>query len=371
MKGEIKKKYQEYINHVDFPAMLYVYETNKMIAMNEYAVSILGKVFDDIRDIFKGKKHRLSRDLLEGDSELITNVLVYSSNNEELYVDMDVNVILIDNVHFVLVLFEESTKKRFVGNIQIQVPRVSWKYENYIKVYMNSALIEDTKCLDTYYEKNSYILDEDISKKLYKLKEKIIESGECVFNSIQMITKGQNENRFIKLSLMPIVDSKGKNIGILSIHNKILKKSEQRNLYECVSPNESDAYNIYETILDSIGSDILVCLSNNKIGYINSVIKNNYESNVLGMDIFEFFHRYRLINAKIHEHKDLSKIIEEGFDCDKESNVLMHDGFNNRYIYVKIQKIKWKDNSCALLFSFNDNYREIILDMGERCIIKK
>ncbi len=370
MKGEIKKKYQEYINHIDFPAMLYVYETNKIIAINEYATNILGNVCDDIRDIFKGKRHRLSKELLEGNSDLITNVLVYSSEGEELYVDTDVNVIMIDNIHLVLMLFEESSKKIFTGNIQIQVPRVCWKYENYVKIHVNMSLANDIKDMKLS-EDNRYILDENISRKMNKLKNEIIDTGQSVYNSIQMITKGQNENRFIKLSLMPIVDFKGKCIGILSIHNRILKKAEQRNLYNGVSTNEEDAYNIYKSILDNIGNDILVCLNNNKIGYINSAIENNYEGNILGMDIFEFFNKYKFLNAKVHEHKEMSKLINEGFNSDKVNQVLMYDGFNNRYISIKIQKIKWKDNSYALLFSFNDNYREIILDMGERCIIKK
>ena len=43
MKGQIKKKYQEYVNHIDFPTILYVYENNKLIVMNRQAIDIVGE----------------------------------------------------------------------------------------------------------------------------------------------------------------------------------------------------------------------------------------------------------------------------------------------------------------------------------------
>ena len=49
MKGEIKNKYIEFVNHIDFPMILYVYESNKVIVMNGYAKEILGKKYEDIR----------------------------------------------------------------------------------------------------------------------------------------------------------------------------------------------------------------------------------------------------------------------------------------------------------------------------------
>ena len=118
MKGEIKKKYQEYVNHIDFPTILYVYEYNKIIAMNRYAIDIVGENCEDIRDIFDGKKHKLSKELLQGSSTVILNKRVTFTTKElgidkEIIIDANLNVIMVDNVHYVLMLFEESSQKIF------------------------------------------------------------------------------------------------------------------------------------------------------------------------------------------------------------------------------------------------------------------
>ena len=63
MKGEIRNKYIEYVNHIDFPLVLYVYETNKVIAINGYAKEIIGDEYEDIREMFNNKKFRLCKDL--------------------------------------------------------------------------------------------------------------------------------------------------------------------------------------------------------------------------------------------------------------------------------------------------------------------
>jgi hypothetical protein len=235
MKGEIKNKYIEYVDHIDFPAMLYVYESNKMIAINGYAKEMVGGKCDDVKELFEGKKFKLTKDIMQGDGKLYKKVIVTCLNGETIAVDMDINVIKVDNVHFVLLLFEESSKDKF-HNMSVHVPRVAWMYHDVDEIYMNESLKSDINIDNEgneVFDVESYLSDSMLDK-MSEIKKSIITDGVTQYNSIQMIVKRDESNHFIKVNRMPIINNAGEYVGILNIHNIILDKESNRKVYDNV-----------------------------------------------------------------------------------------------------------------------------------------
>ena len=228
MKGKIRNKYIEYVNHIDFPMIMYVYETNKVVAMNVYAKNMIGKEYDDIRDMFEGKKIKLPKEVIDGENKLLEGIKVNTSD-EIIEVDMDVNVIMIDNVHLVLMLFDESYKKIFSSIMNVHAMRVAWKYSGTRKIYMNKVLREDINgsVIEAYY-------NESMIDKFREIEKHVIDEGLCHYNSIQMITLRDKSSHFIKLNIMPIYNGNEECIGVISVHNKILDKDSNRKVYDNV-----------------------------------------------------------------------------------------------------------------------------------------
>ena len=166
-----------------------------------------------------------------------------------------------------------------------------------------------------------------------------------------MISCDPRKSQFIKVNRMPIVNSSGENIGIISIHNIILNKSDQRKLYDDIPKDNRDAYNIYEDILDNVESDVLICLEDGKVVYNNKKFSEDYEY-ILNLDIARFFIRFDIEDndSKLNMYKEIDDIFKINSMNKKGNKIIVYDGFNDREMVLIIKKIKWKDNQRAFLF---------------------
>jgi GGDEF domain-containing protein len=197
--------------------------------MNVYAKDVLGREYEDVRDVFEGKKIKLPKEVIDGENKLLEGIKMNTANDGNIEVDMDVNVIMVDNVHLVLVLFEESYKKIFSSMMNVHAMRVAWKYVNARKIYMNKVLREDINgsVIEAYY-------NEPMIDKFREIEKRVIEEGLCHYNSIQMITLRDKSSHFIKANIMPIINGNDEYIGVVSVHNKILDKDSSRKVYDNV-----------------------------------------------------------------------------------------------------------------------------------------
>lgn len=352
MKGEIKNKYIEYVNHIDFPVVLYVYETNKVVAMNGYAKEIMGKEYEDIRDVFEGKKFRLGKDVIDSEGKLLRGVAITLASGESIQIDMDINVIKVDNVHFVVMLFDESSKDKF-SSMNVQVPRVAWMYTDKAKIYMNEALKKDIYTTENVADINegyegfileSY-LDDSMIDKMNEIKESIIVDGVSQYNSIQMIVKKDESNHFIKVNRMPIVNSNGENIGILNIHNIILDKDTHRKMYDNVLQDIAKQKSVLE-------DDVTVSVSKSKVeikseekglpgrikfeedvkDYIIDAIERNGNGAMIMFKIENFeYIKFQLGALYVEE---LNKMIENIVKDVPEFNGCTYKTRNNEYIIL-------------------------------------
>jgi len=217
MKGEIKRKYQDFINHVDFPMIIYTYEDNKVIAINDSAKAITDSL-TDIRNLFEGKKFKFRKEILDNGCELFLNTKIYINSKVD-YIDMDVSVLKVDNIHYVFMMFEKSYKNLFLGELKIKIPRIICKSLDgeSVSISLKNEL-EDEKFTNLY--KNVMQLTDSLED---EIKTKKISK----YNLIEMMCK----DVFIKINLMPIYNSKSESIGILGIYNHIVSKEKEKQIY--------------------------------------------------------------------------------------------------------------------------------------------
>ena len=382
MKGEIKNKYVEYVNHINFPVILYVYETNKIIAYNMYAREIIGSKCQDIREIFEGKKFRLSKEILQNGSRFISNVSIITLDEKiKKQIDMDINVLKVDNVHFILMLFDESSKRKFSSYININAMRVAWKYKNEKKIYMNETLKDDIGIKDDEIYNIEEYFEDSMLRIINEVRERIIDNGESQYNSIQMIVKRDKNSHFIKVNRMPIINSLGENIGILNVHNNILDKDGNRRLYDTVLQDvsynkENEIINIinkkdkerkillYERILENIDSDVIVFSKDDcVVRYINKKTKEDFEE----IDIGSIINDILIKNQIEGVYKDISEIFNKLDSLDKES-ILVKDNKNNRNLNLKIDNIVHEELSDMVVFvlsELNDVCNELLVQTRE------
>ena len=326
MKGKIRNNYVEYVNHIDFPVLMYVYETNKVIAMNVYAIELIGKEYEDVRDGFEGKKIKLPKEVIEGENKLLENIKMNTIKDGFVEVDMDVNVFMVDNVHLVLMLFEESYKKIFSSIMNVHAMRVAWKYSDARKIYMNKCLREDINgsVIEAYY--NETMID-----KFREIEKNVIDGGVCHYNSIQMITHRDKSSHFIKANIMPIINGNGDNIGILSVHNKILDKDSSRKIYD----NVLQKMNNDNASFSSVEKDNGACKVNDEIKDNNEKPKGE-DTIVVKKDVSNRVFIKKGLPDRIKFEDDVKDYIIKSIGTGKNGTLLMFRLENFEYIKYNV-----------------------------------
>jgi len=361
MKGEIKNKYIEFINHIDFPTVLYVYESNKIIAMNGYAIEIIGKCYDDIRPIFDGKKFRLPKEVIDGENKIFNNVKISLANSKVTDIDMDINVFEVDNVHFVLMLFEESFKKIFASFMNVHAVRVAWKYKDRKKIYMNQILDKDIE--GTSIEE---CVDESMLQKFEEIKESIIGAGVCQYNSIQMIVKRDKSNHFIKANRMPIINSVGDNIGILNVHNIILDKNANRKLYDNVLQGINTGTKTTQ-IIEKKGIPDRIKFAHDVKDYIINAIERNSNGTMIMFRLENFEHIKYNVGALYIE--ELIKQFEQEISNQPLLENSCYKSRNIEYIVLLQTEEQSKVEEIILLINKLFNGERTIKDKNINCEI--
>lgn len=365
MKGEIKKKYQDFVSHIDFPMLIYIYENNNIIAINDSAVKIIGDSYTDIRYLFEGKKFKFSKDTLDNGCDLFLNTKIYLNSKVD-YIDMDVCIMQVDNLHLVYVIFEESYKNLFLSDLRIQTPRLIYKYSDCDK-YKSSTILKND--LENSNNKHIDFNNEEIDSLFDKIESNNTDSKDNQYNMIKMLGKNGD---FIKLQIMPILDKKDKCIGTLGVYNHIVSKEKQKQIYAGAMKNSS----LITTMMDE-GDTVFVGWFNDENTNIQYVSPN---ISLYGYDENDFY------DGKV-SFKDM--VYDKDFDMVKDKfkpKSRIEDDEKRIYEY-RIKKkngdLVWVHEECIpvivrnnIVYNFssikditkekNDKVRVIIDSMEER-----
>lgn len=223
MKSNIIQRYQEFIDYIEFPTIIYMYETNKIIAINDQAKKTINESNNNINLLWLDKKRvKFSRKTLLNGTEIVYNKKIIVGNSIK-EIDIEYNIILFGKSHMVFCFFELSDELKFSRYLNNQIPRILWKNEDLI-FYGGNKFSK----IDMGYD-NIDSLNKSIQKeKKYQLDEdEFLINMKNEYNNIEMIRINEEKNVFVKMNKMPIIDREGRNIGIIYIY-KLLLSEEQK-----------------------------------------------------------------------------------------------------------------------------------------------
>lgn len=232
MKATVKKQFQEFIDNVSFPTVVYVYENSRIIAANDQARDIIGQHCKNMNCLWEGQvRQKYSKQVLNNGSDIFFNTIIYS-DNEPREVDMEINSFILDNIHIVICFFEYSYKQCFVKHLRGQTPRIFWKDKKTKYQGANEAFRKDIKYWEDFSTDLSEVFDDETKIQLTDDEHYVISLKENQYNIIQTIKTEQGSGFFTKINRMPLLNKNGTVVGILGIYMLILNREEYKRLFD-------------------------------------------------------------------------------------------------------------------------------------------
>lgn len=231
MKAAIKKQYVELVEAIDFPAVVYIYETGRIIALNEQAGKIIGESCKNMNLLWEDGKLKLSKDLLDNGSQIFFNLKI-TDGKERKTIDIEVNCFELDQNHVVFCFMEQSYKSFFSKYLVAQVPRIFWKNtKGYYKGLNKFAKKDFDYEADGQNIKNTDLIGIETIEDIRRIEDELIQSKECQYNAIEQLYKKDEGCYFCKMSRMPIINKNGMVEGILGVYTLILNREEYQELF--------------------------------------------------------------------------------------------------------------------------------------------
>lgn len=233
MKAIIKKQYIDYVEHIEFPTIVYVYETGRIIAANLLAQNIIGFKLKNMNDVWlTRKKKKFSKKVLDYGSEIYYNETICNGNS--LFdIDMEVNIFLMDQFHYIVCFIEHSYKQQFVKYSRIQTPRLYIKDSNLFFLGTNRFFLEDAGVEKSFRGTcNQDYLKPEISQIVDESEQLVIEEQNCTYTMVQNIKLCTVQDYFAKMSRIPLINKNGICIGMLGIYTLLLNRDEYKKLFD-------------------------------------------------------------------------------------------------------------------------------------------
>lgn len=232
MKTSTKRQIKEFVELIDFPIIIYIYETGKLIASNLNARRILGEDAANINSIWDKKgKLKFSQDLLQNGSEIFYKKTVKVKENR-YEIDIEFSSIPIDGKHMIIGIFEQSYKQIFIKKRTLQLPRIIWRDRKLNVIGGNTIFCSDATIINHNFSVLNQMQTElEEWETIYRDENKILKEKTMQENLIQSIIWGKNGRRFAKINRFPLTNKNGTAIGILVIYQAILEKEEYERLF--------------------------------------------------------------------------------------------------------------------------------------------
>lgn len=232
MKINAQRMFQELVSYIEFPTIVYINETGRIIASNYNANLIIGKNCKNVKELIDNDlKVRLHRLVLGQVKQVFNNVIIHKGSID-IEIDMELNVIQYGNQHVMFCFFDYSYKMMFEKYLSLLVPRMFYKDKDLKFVYGNRYFLLDTKVDLSLSVTNEDLMDEEVSQYITGLESEIIRSKRSEFNSIHTIKNRNGRDYFVRMYRMPVLDSNGDAIGLLGVYSIILNRNEYKGLFD-------------------------------------------------------------------------------------------------------------------------------------------
>ncbi len=331
MKAEVKNLYQEFIDHIDFPTLVYIYETGRVIADNKKARSILGLKGYNLNKLWdKENRLKIERLRLENESTIFYNQRINNELNICNQIDIEVNSIVLDKQHVCVCFFDYSYKQIFTRNMSLLLPRIYWRDRKLCYRGINEATLIDYKhqikpnCGMT----GSDILDEETMKRIVEDNTTVINEKAPIFGVMQYLKTPDAINHFCNIQRIPIINRNGTVNGILISYQIIFSREEYKNMFD----QKLRENNILSNVLLRREITILSCTRKNKNEYpINFISGNICKFGYQADDLYSGHLKFNQI-VYTEDYYRVLFLLEEMEEHNigyKQSNVRIRDNMGN------------------------------------------
>ena len=187
MKMNAQRMFQELVSYIDFPTIVYISETGRIIARNYNANLIIGDSCKNVKELIDNDmKVRFQRLALEQIKQVFTNVIIHKGSID-IEIDMELNVIQYGNQHVMFCFFERSYKMMYEKYLSLLVPRMFYKDMDLKFVYGNRYFLLDMNVDLSLSITNEDFMTSEVSQYITGQENEIIRNKRSEFNSIHTI----------------------------------------------------------------------------------------------------------------------------------------------------------------------------------------
>lgn len=226
MKIGERLKYQQLVDFIQFPVVIYIYETRRIIAINKRAKDILapdGRLLRYMPDL--KIKSQVSHQIMNEETDILLDIPIMVGIRE-IRIDLEVNSIELDGKHIVIMLLDYTENQSFGDKFLNHVPRLFWKDKRLKLKGVNYFCSEDIEKTGAIFEDIEDQHDNDSTGLLIENESSVIKSKQPLWNVMQLIQPKNEPGRFINIQRIPIINKNGTAVGILGAYHLLLSKTE-------------------------------------------------------------------------------------------------------------------------------------------------
>lgn len=232
MKMNAQRMFQELVSYIDFPTIVYINETGRIIARNYNANMIIGESCKNVNELIDNHlKVRFHRVILEQVRQFFNNVVIHTGS-VDVEIDLELNVIRYGNQHVMFCFLERSYKRMYEKYLSLLVPRMFYKDTDLKFVYGSQYFLLDTKVDLSLNVTNKDFMEDEVSRYITGLESEIIRSKQSEFHSIHTIKSRSGKDYFARMYRMPVLDRNGDAIGLIGVYSIILDRNEFKGLFD-------------------------------------------------------------------------------------------------------------------------------------------
>lgn len=235
VRSSIKKQLVELVEYVDFPMVVYVYETGKVIAANRLAKDALGgSACQNVNLLWPDqKKYKFSDEILSGQSQLFFEQEILIGDEVHL-IDFEVNVMPLPGEHIIIGFFERSYKQAFRMDQAMRLPAVLWMNPERQGITISTVLqlgMERYQYLSEHREEADD-KEQAMLAEVDRQFKQVVEERQPIFCQMEQIDFNRDNSGMTKVNKLPILGKKEELLGVLMVFETIISDKEYARLFQ-------------------------------------------------------------------------------------------------------------------------------------------
>lgn len=343
---------REVIGVIDYPVIVYSYETDRIIAMSSRAVHLAGGEIQQMNQLWEErKKQRIPGEVLSNGSFLLYGKHILHGE-ERLEIDAEFSCIALEQEHMIFLIFEQSYKMPFAGSRRYSLPRLIWR-DKRLRVQGTNTIVRDD--CDVRRLEPDYQADDDMSKDMEEAMEvsrKVIKEGVGRYETLHRATINRTEQSFAKFYRIPLINKYRTCTGVLTLFTLILDPVK----WQMAKDEIYRANYILGQAIAKAGV-FAVTWKSGPEGYVDFISNN----------VREWGYRPEQFYSGELTWRDL--VVSEEYECFQEKNVKPYAyASHEKAFYYHIRKkdgdlLMIRDVTIQMTLLGNQSYRQGILEV--------